>query len=50
MRKHLPEMQDERRKLRFSSIYQDNLPIKDYYEKISRAGQLLNFGNEVIND
>ena len=50
MRKHLPAMQDERRRLRFSSIYQDNLPIKDYYEKISRAGQLLNFGNEVIND
>src|SRR6266480_2154172 len=50
MRKHLPAMQDERRKLRFSSIYQDNLPIKDYYEKISRAGQLLYFGNEVVND
>ena len=50
MRKHLPAMQDERRRLRFSSIYQDNLPIKDYYEKISRAEQLLNFGNEVIND
>jgi len=50
MRKHLPAMQDERRRLRFSSIYQDNLPIKDYYEKISRAGQLLNFGDELIND
>src|SRR5436190_24373167 len=43
-------MKDERRRLRFISIYQDNLPIKDYYEKISRAGQMLNFGNEVIND
>jgi hypothetical protein len=50
MRKHLPAMQDERRRLRFSSIYQDNLPIKDYYERISRAGQLLNFGDELIND
>ena len=50
MRERLPATLEEKRRLRFSSIYQDNLPIQDYYEKVYRAGQMLNFTDDVIND
>ena len=50
MRERLPATLEEKCRLRFSSIYQDNLPIQDYYEKVYRAGQMLNFTDDVIND
>jgi len=34
MRERLPAMLEKKRKLQFSSIYQDNLLIQDYYEKV----------------
>jgi hypothetical protein len=50
MRQRLPVLMEERRRVRFSSLNQDNLPVRDYYDKVCRAGQLLGFTNEVIED
>lgn len=50
LRTKFPTILEEKRRLRFGSLAQDDLPIRDYYNKVVRAGQLLGFSNEVVND
>lgn len=40
----------EKQRLRFGTLSQDNLPIKEYHEKLERSAQLLGFGDEIVRD
>jgi hypothetical protein len=50
LRTQYPTILEEKRRLRFGTLSQDHGPIRDYYDKVKRSGELLNFGNEVITD
>ena len=48
LRDDYPTQQDARRRLRFGSLFQDNMPIREFYDKIRRGATLLGFGNDII--
>ena len=50
MRTHYPTILEEKRRLRFNTLTQDNLPIKQYIQNVQRVGRLLNFPESVVND
>jgi hypothetical protein len=47
-RNDFPTQQNARRQLRFGNLFQDNMPIRDFYEKVQRGATLLGYGNEII--
>lgn len=47
MSRRLPALLEERRRMKFGNLSQDNLSIRDYYYKVDRASRLLNFPQEV---
>jgi hypothetical protein len=50
MRRKLPPILEEKRKLQLNNLFQDNEPIRMYRKKIERAGKLLKLPQEVIDD
>ena len=41
---------EEKRRLRFNSLYQDNDPVDTFYKKVKKAGTLLGLSEEMISD
>ena len=50
MRTYYSTILEEKCRLRFNTLTQNNLPIKQYIQNIQRAGMLLNFSENVVND
>jgi hypothetical protein len=47
MYKNLPTLVEERRRLRFGNLEQDDLPVRDYWYKVQNASKMLNFPDPV---
>ena len=43
-----PTVLEEKRKVRFANLVQDNEPIREFYDKLKKYGSLLNYSNEII--
>lgn len=43
-----PTVLEERRKVKFANLEQDNEPVREYYNKLKKYGSLLNYGNEMV--
>jgi len=41
---------EEKRRVRFNSLYQDNDPVDKFYKKVKRSGELLHLPEELISD
>jgi hypothetical protein len=50
MRRDLPTQQAARRQLRFGNLFQESLPVRDFYEKVRKNGALLNYGPEIVSN
>jgi hypothetical protein len=50
MRSKLPALLEQRRRLRFNSLSQDGLSIREFHDKLEHAGSALNYGRELINE
>ncbi|GBB96274.1 hypothetical protein RclHR1_27140002 [Rhizophagus clarus] len=37
-----------RRQLRFSNLFQENMPVRDFYDKVRKSAKLLGYGNDVL--
>lgn len=40
----------EKQRMRFGTLTQDSLPIREYYDKLVRSAHLLGFGDEIVKD
>ncbi|GBC07216.1 hypothetical protein RclHR1_07310008 [Rhizophagus clarus] len=40
--------QNTRRQLRFGNLFQENMPVRDFYNKVRRSAELLGYGNDVL--
>jgi len=49
-RNNYPTILDDRRKVRFNSLYQDNDPIRVFYNKVKKYGKLLKLSQTAIED
>jgi hypothetical protein len=49
-RNNYPTVLDDRRKVRFNSLYQDNDPIRIFYNKVNKYGKLLKLSQASIED
>jgi hypothetical protein len=50
LRRDLPTQQAARRQLRFGNLFQESLPIQDFYEKVRKNGALLNYSPEIVSN
>ena len=50
LRTQFPSVLNEKRKIRFGSLYQENNPIRVFYNKVKRYGKLLGFSPAIIED
>jgi hypothetical protein len=50
MRRDLPTQQAACRQLRFGNLFQESLPVRDFYEKVRKNGALLNYGPEIVSN
>jgi hypothetical protein len=50
MRRDLPTQQAAHRQLRFGNLFQESLPVRDFYEKVRKNGALLNYGPEIVSN
>ncbi|GBB96572.1 hypothetical protein RclHR1_27880004 [Rhizophagus clarus] len=48
MRNEFPTQQNARRQLRFGNLFQENMPVRDFYDKVRRSAELLGYGNDVL--
>jgi hypothetical protein len=48
MRDDLPIQQVARRQLRFGNLFQEHMPVRDFYDKVRRGAELLGYGNDII--
>ena len=48
MRADLPIQQMARRQLRFGNLFQGDMPVRKFYDKIRRSATLLGYGNDII--
>ena len=48
IKKNYPTVLEEKRKVRFANLVQDNEPIREFYDKLKKYGSLLNYSNEII--
>ncbi|GBC00453.1 hypothetical protein RclHR1_38600001 [Rhizophagus clarus] len=48
MRNDFPTQQNARRQLRFGNLFQENMPVRDFYDKVRRSAELLGYGNDVL--
>ncbi|GET00652.1 hypothetical protein GLOIN_2v1781358 [Rhizophagus clarus] len=48
MRNEFPTQQNARRQLRFGNLFQENMPVRDFYDKVRRNAELLGYGNDVL--
>jgi hypothetical protein len=46
----LPTQQAARRQLRFGNLFQQSLPVRDFYEKVRKNGALLEYGPEIVSN
>jgi hypothetical protein len=50
MCRDLPTQQAARHQLRFGNLFQESLPVRDFYEKVRKNGALLNYGPEIVSN
>ena len=48
LKNHYPTVLEERRKIHFGNLEQGDESIKEFYRKLKHYGDLLHFGNEII--
>jgi hypothetical protein len=47
-RDDFPTQQNARRQLRFGNLFQEHMPVRDFYDKVRRGAELLGYGNDII--
>ena len=47
-RNDFPTQQNARRQLRFGNLFQEHMPVRDFYDKVRRGAELLGYGNDII--
>ncbi|GET51544.1 hypothetical protein GLOIN_2v1790588 [Rhizophagus irregularis DAOM 181602=DAOM 197198] len=50
LRTQFPTILDEKKRIRFNSLYQENEPVDAFYRTVKRAGKLLKLTNDLIID
>lgn len=50
LRTHYPTVLDARRKLRFSNLFQENLPVRTFYDNVIKSARLLKLPQSIIED
>ncbi|GBC00015.1 hypothetical protein RclHR1_37080001, partial [Rhizophagus clarus] len=48
MRNEFPTQQNARCQLRFGNLFQENMPVRDFYDKVRRSVELLGYGNDIL--
>jgi hypothetical protein len=47
LRNDFPTQQNARRQLRFGNLFQEHMPVRDFYDKVRRGAELLGYGNDI---
>lgn len=50
MSEKFPTLLEAKRRLRFGNLYQDILPIREYFNEVDKSARLLNFPDQVRDD
>ncbi|GBC40703.2 hypothetical protein GLOIN_2v1790588 [Rhizophagus irregularis DAOM 181602=DAOM 197198] len=50
LRTQFPTILDEKKRIRFNSLYQENVPVDAFYRTVKRAGKLLKLTDDLIID
>ncbi|GBC12185.2 hypothetical protein GLOIN_2v1778046 [Rhizophagus irregularis DAOM 181602=DAOM 197198] len=50
LRTQFPTILDEKKRIRFNSLYQENEPVDAFYRTVKRAGKLLKLTDDLIID